>query len=69
MDGCSSFVGTNLKVAAEFPHPLPHTCDSYACFGSGRIQPAEPFLIHTFAIVSNLQLELMGIPVKPDPGG
>ena len=69
MDGCSSFVGTNLKEAAELAHPFPHTCDSYAGFGSGRIQAAEPFLIHTFAIVSNLQLELMGIPVKPDPGG
>lgn len=69
MDGRSSFVGTNLKVATELPHPFPHTCDSHARFWSRRIQAAKSFLIHPFAIVSNLQLESIGIPVKPDPSG
>lgn len=57
MDGRSGFVGTNLKTAAEFPHTFPHTCDSHACFWSRRIQAAESFFVHTFAIVSNFQLE------------
>jgi len=53
VDGRSSFVGTNLKTAAEFPH----TCYSHARFWSRRIQAAESFFVHTFAIVSNFQLE------------
>jgi len=57
VDGRSSFVGTNLKAAAEFPHTFPHTCDSHACFWSRRIQAAESFFVPTFAIVSNFQLE------------
>jgi hypothetical protein len=69
VDGRSSFVGTNLKEAAELPHPFPHTCDSHAGFGPRRIQASETLLVHAFAIVSDLQLESIGIPLKPDPGG
>jgi hypothetical protein len=57
VDGRSSFVGTNLKATAEFPHTFPHTCDSHARFWSRRIQAGESFFVHTFAIVSNFQLE------------
>ena len=56
-------------MATELPHPFPHTCDSHARFGPGRIQAAESFLVHTFAIVTNFQLESIGVPVKPDPRG
>jgi hypothetical protein len=69
VDGRSSFVGTNLKPPTELPHPFPHTCDSHAHFGARRIQAAESFLIHSFAVVSNFQLESIGVPVKPHPSG